>query len=51
MLALIGCILAVLAGFGVTIGGSDLGWFALAFVAAHLAVGGYLALPSFRRAE
>jgi hypothetical protein len=51
MLALIGCILAVLAYFGVDPAGLSLLPLALAFVAAHLAVGPLIALPAFRRSE
>lgn len=35
MLALIGCVVAVLAAFNVHIGDVQLGWIAVAFIAAH----------------
>ena len=51
MLALIAVVLAVLAYFGVDPAGLSLLPLAVAFIAAHLAVGPLIALPAFRRAE
>jgi Zn-dependent membrane protease YugP len=51
MLALLACILFVLAAFGVNFEAVGIVELGLALLAAHLVVGHLITLPAFRRAE